>query len=65
MPKMLVEGYRPGKGEGGRWFGVIVGRAVPKKAADSQTLPDPRHGRSTDLKLPRGGSAIQSSSGKK
>jgi hypothetical protein len=67
MPKMLVEGYRPGKGDGGRWFGVIDGRSNPKKTAtgEGRTAARNADGSFVEPKLPRGGSAIQFPSSKK
>jgi hypothetical protein len=64
MPKMLVEGYRPGKGDGGRWFGVIDGRSEPKDGVATEKRREAT-GRFMEMKLPRGGSAIQSPSSKK
>lgn len=57
MAKVLVEGYRPGKGDGGRWVGVTE--------KPSTVAQDTSSGRFTAApKLPRGGSAIRTDSSK-
>lgn len=53
MAKLLIEGYRPGKGDGGRWVGVM----------DTSSKRDASSGKVIDAvrqpKLPSGGSAIR------
>jgi hypothetical protein len=51
MPKLLVEGYRPTKGDGGPWVGVMD---------DTQPIGRPRSPDKTraGTVLPHGGSAI-------
>lgn len=61
MPKMLVEGYRPGKGDGGRWTGVIDKHAEERGDSGYQKR-NAASGRFMDVKPPKGGSAIRSAS---
>ncbi len=51
MPKLLVEGYRPTKGDGGRWVGVMD--ETPSGAVTG-TYKESARGAA----LPRGGSAF-------
>jgi hypothetical protein len=53
---MLIEGYRPGKGDGGRWTGVID---KPRKTSEQSTSRNESSGRFMESHPPKGGSAIQ------
>ena len=51
MPKLLVEGYRPTKGDGGRWVGVMdETRSTGQRVYVDKTR--------AGAVLPHGGSAI-------
>ena len=64
MPKILFEGFRPGQGDGGRWIGVVD---KPTRTGDisSPAADDFRKGPPPNVKPPKGGSAIQTTTGKK
>ena len=67
MPKLLVEGYRPTKGDGGRWVGVMDETRSKVRAGSSDKTRAgavPPHGGSAIGKSAAGSAVTQSSKNK-